>query len=104
MCPTGGEVEQYAETDEETRVSFESLINNFGIEIEKCNTVNRELKVANEKLFVELESYKENAKTFRINKQRESELEIGYRDSVIKNLILNHKLRTYVSWNKTINL
>jgi hypothetical protein len=64
MNPNGVQVAQNGANDEETRALFESLLNNYGIEIEKVKKVNRDVKAANVKLTAELESYKKNVKSF----------------------------------------
>jgi hypothetical protein len=92
--PNGGFVSQHAENDEEIHALFESLMNNCGIEIEKLKKVNREVKAANEKLTTELERYKENSKSFQIDKKRESEVEIGYKKLLVKDRELQKKFDT----------
>ncbi|GJW80667.1 hypothetical protein Tco_0144642 [Tanacetum coccineum] len=44
MGPSGGKLEQHPATIEKTCVFYESLYNNLVIEVEKVNTVNREIK------------------------------------------------------------
>ncbi|GJZ77106.1 retrovirus-related pol polyprotein from transposon TNT 1-94 [Tanacetum coccineum] len=58
MDPSGGEVEQHLVTIEETRSFYESLYNNLVIEVEKVNTINREIREVNEKLTAKLARYK----------------------------------------------
>jgi hypothetical protein len=100
----GGFVTQHAENDEEIRALFESLLNTCGIEIEKVKKVNRDVKAANEKLATELERYKENSKSFQIHKERESELEIGYKKLLVKDREWKNKCDTLeISSTKTIN-
>jgi hypothetical protein len=100
----GGFVSQHAENDEETRALFESLLHNCGIEIEKVKKVNCDVKAANVKLTTELERYKENAKSFQINKERESEFEIGYKKLLVKDREWKQKFTNLeISSTKTIN-
>jgi hypothetical protein len=100
----GGFVSQHAENDKETPALFESLLNNCGIEIEKVKKVNRDVKAANEKLTTELERYKENAKSFQIHKDRESEFEIGYKKLLVKDREWKNKFANLeISLTKTIN-
>lgn len=104
MDPNGVQVAQNDANDEETRAFFESLLNNCSIEIEKVKKVNREVKAANEKLTTEPERYKENAKCFQIHKERESELEIGYKKLLVKDREWKNKFDTLeISSTKTIN-
>jgi predicted nucleic acid-binding Zn-ribbon protein len=90
----GGFVSQYAENDEETCALFESLLNNFRIEIENVKKVNRDVKAANVKLTAELESYKENVKAFEFHNKRLSKLETGYQNSVSREKLLQIKFDT----------
>ncbi|GJZ52009.1 hypothetical protein Tco_0606524 [Tanacetum coccineum] len=63
----GGEVEHLLATIEETRAFYESLYNNFVIEVEKVNMINLGTKEANVKLTSELARYKGREKTFEVN-------------------------------------
>ncbi|GKC48769.1 hypothetical protein Tco_1071514 [Tanacetum coccineum] len=65
---SGGIVEQYPATVEETRVFFESLYNNLVIGVEKVNMVNRKMKDANNELTTELARYKGQEKCFKSSK------------------------------------
>ncbi|GJS88030.1 hypothetical protein Tco_0770666 [Tanacetum coccineum] len=53
----GGIVEQHSVTIEETRAYFESLYDNFAIEVKKVNTVNRKLRETNVDLTTKLASF-----------------------------------------------
>ncbi|GJU00391.1 retrovirus-related pol polyprotein from transposon TNT 1-94 [Tanacetum coccineum] len=55
---SGGTVEQYPATVEETLAYFESLYNSLAIEVEKVNTVNHNLKATNADFTTELVRYK----------------------------------------------
>lgn len=94
MDPNGVQVAQNGANDEETRALFESLLNNCSIEIEKVKKVNRDVKAANVKLTVELESYKKNVNAFEFHNKRLSELETGYQNSVSREKLLQIKFDT----------
>ncbi|GJY39082.1 hypothetical protein Tco_0425446 [Tanacetum coccineum] len=64
-----GTVEQCPASDEETRALYDSLYNNLAIEVEKVNSVNRNLKATNAELTTELARYKNQEKCFEISKQ-----------------------------------
>ncbi|GJU38657.1 hypothetical protein Tco_1191614 [Tanacetum coccineum] len=59
-----GIVEQHPATDEKTRAYFESLYNNWAIEAEKVNMINRKLRETNVDLTTELARYKNQEKVF----------------------------------------
>ncbi|GJX15015.1 hypothetical protein Tco_0206773 [Tanacetum coccineum] len=54
MHLTRGEVEEDVVTNKETNAYYESLLNNFHVELERCITVNRNTKAKNERLTTEL--------------------------------------------------
>ncbi|GKD49096.1 hypothetical protein Tco_1278072 [Tanacetum coccineum] len=58
----GGTVEQHPATVEETHAYFESLYNNWAIEAEKLNMINRKLRETNADLTTELARYKNQEK------------------------------------------
>ncbi|GJV12624.1 retrovirus-related pol polyprotein from transposon TNT 1-94 [Tanacetum coccineum] len=59
---SGGTIDQYPTTVEETHAYFESLYNNLAIEVEKVNRVNRKLRETNVDLTTELARYKNQEK------------------------------------------
>ncbi|GKF90151.1 hypothetical protein Tco_0264114 [Tanacetum coccineum] len=98
------EVAQYAVNDEETNGYFESLLNNFHVELDRCLMVNRDAKAEYERLTVELEQYKGQQTFFEYNQQKYNELEIGYRSSVYEEQCLAQMLNDLTrSSKKTIN-
>ncbi|GJX35659.1 retrovirus-related pol polyprotein from transposon TNT 1-94, partial [Tanacetum coccineum] len=62
MEQSGGTIEQYLATVEETRAYFESLYNNLAIKVEKVNSVNHKIKETNAELTIELARYKNQEK------------------------------------------
>ncbi|GJT51028.1 retrovirus-related pol polyprotein from transposon TNT 1-94 [Tanacetum coccineum] len=62
----GGMVEQCHASDEETRALYDSLYNNLAIEVEKVNSVNRNLKATNAELTTKLARYKNQEKCKQI--------------------------------------
>nr|GEU96423.1 hypothetical protein [Tanacetum cinerariifolium] len=60
-------VEQHPANVKETRALYHSLYQNFAIEVEKVNTVNRKLKETNADLTTELARFKNQEKCFQIN-------------------------------------
>ncbi|GJX25326.1 ty3-gypsy retrotransposon protein [Tanacetum coccineum] len=78
----GGDVEQHVINNKETNAYFESLLNNFQVELYRCVTVNRDAKAKNERLTVELVQYKGQQTFFEYKHQKYDELEIGYRNYV----------------------
>ncbi|GJR15048.1 hypothetical protein Tco_0797700 [Tanacetum coccineum] len=104
MDPSGGEVEHHPATIKETRAFYESLYNNLVIEVEKVNTVNREIKEANVKLTAELARYMGRGKSFEFNQAKFDELENGYRKSVYQEQCLTKKINAlHLSSSKMIN-
>ncbi|GJW78604.1 hypothetical protein Tco_0140286, partial [Tanacetum coccineum] len=71
----GGTVEKHPATVEETRAYFESVYNNFAIEVEKVNSVNRKMKETNAEFTNELARYKNQEKRFEINQEEYDILE-----------------------------
>nr|GFA01950.1 hypothetical protein [Tanacetum cinerariifolium] len=71
----GGTAKQHPATVEETRAYFESLYNNFAIEVEKVNSVNRKMKETNVDLTTKLARYKNQEKCFEINQEKYVKLE-----------------------------
>ncbi|GJS43050.1 hypothetical protein Tco_0568093 [Tanacetum coccineum] len=92
MEQSGGTVEQYPATVEETRAYFESLYNNLAIEVEKVNTVNRKMKETNADLTTELARYKNQEKCFEINQEKYDKLERCYQKSVYQEQCITKKI------------
>nr|GEX01195.1 putative ribonuclease H-like domain-containing protein [Tanacetum cinerariifolium] len=68
---SGETIEQHHANVEKTRVLYDSLYNNFAIEVEKVNTINRKLKETNAELTTELARFKNQEKCFEINLNRQ---------------------------------
>ncbi|GJX79541.1 hypothetical protein Tco_0327690 [Tanacetum coccineum] len=99
----GGTVEQYHVTVKETRAYFESLYNNFAVEVEKVNTVNRKLKETNADLTTELARYKNQEKCFEIRQEKYDKLERCYQKSVYQEQCLTKKINAlHLSSDKQI--
>ncbi|GJS37775.1 hypothetical protein Tco_0536157 [Tanacetum coccineum] len=88
----GGTVEQHPATVEETRAYFESLYNNFPIEVEKANMVNRKLRETNADLTIELARYKNQEKCFEISQEKYDKLERCYQKFVYQEQCLTKKI------------
>nr|GEZ59555.1 integrase, catalytic region, zinc finger, CCHC-type, peptidase aspartic, catalytic [Tanacetum cinerariifolium] len=82
MEQSGRIVDQNRATAEETCAHFGSLYNNLSTEVERVNMVNRKMRETNADLTTELFRYKDQEKSFEINKEKFDELETGYRKSV----------------------
>ncbi|GJU60814.1 retrovirus-related pol polyprotein from transposon TNT 1-94 [Tanacetum coccineum] len=88
----GGTVEQCPASDEETRALYDSLYNNLAIEVEKVNSVNRNLKATNAELTTELARYKNQEKCFEISQDKYDKLERCYQQSVYQEQCLTKKI------------
>ncbi|GKC00748.1 hypothetical protein Tco_0986884, partial [Tanacetum coccineum] len=88
----GGTVEQCPASDEETRALYDSLYNNLAIEVEKVNSVNRNLKASNAELTTELARYKNQEKCFEISQDKYDKLERCYQQSVYQEQCLTKKI------------
>nr|GEV49706.1 retrovirus-related Pol polyprotein from transposon TNT 1-94 [Tanacetum cinerariifolium] len=91
MEQSRGTLEQHPANVEETRVLYDSLYNNFAIEVEKVNTVNRKLRETNAELTTELAGYKNQAKCFEISQEKYEKLERCYQKSVYQEQCLSKK-------------
>nr|GEV60215.1 hypothetical protein [Tanacetum cinerariifolium] len=67
---SGRTVEQHPANVEETRVLYDSLYNNLEIEVEKVNTINRNLRETNAELTTELARYKNRETYFEISQEK----------------------------------
>nr|GEU49435.1 retrovirus-related Pol polyprotein from transposon TNT 1-94 [Tanacetum cinerariifolium] len=89
---SGGTVEQHPVNVHETRALYDSLYNNLAIEVEKVNTVNRELRETNVELTTELPRYKNQEKCFEISQEKYDKLERCYQKSVYQEQCLSKKI------------
>nr|GEX49238.1 copia protein [Tanacetum cinerariifolium] len=92
MEQSGGIVEQHPTNVEETRVLYHSLYHNLTIEVEKVNTVNRNLKETNAELTTELARFKNQEKCFEISQEKYDKLERCYQKSVYQEQCLSKKI------------
>ncbi|GKB45913.1 hypothetical protein Tco_0896666 [Tanacetum coccineum] len=88
---SGGDVERHVVNNKETNADFESLLNNFKVELDKGTMVNCEAKAVNERLTAELAKYKGQQTFFKYNEHKYNELEIGYRNFVYEEQCLTQK-------------
>ncbi|GKB41246.1 hypothetical protein Tco_0886188 [Tanacetum coccineum] len=88
----GGTVKHCPASDEETRALYDSLYNNLAIEVEKVNSVNRNLKASNAELTTELARYKNQEKCFKISQDKYDKLERCYQQSVYQEQYLTKKI------------
>nr|GEW86783.1 hypothetical protein [Tanacetum cinerariifolium] len=72
---SGGTVEQHPANVEETSVLNDSLYHKLAIEVEKVNTVNRNLKETNAELTIKLARFKNQEKCFEISQEKYDKLE-----------------------------
>ncbi|GJY96721.1 hypothetical protein Tco_0513631 [Tanacetum coccineum] len=78
-------VEQHAGIDKEMNAYFETLINNFEVEIDKCVMVDQQIKAENERLTTKILQYKGIEKFYK-NKEKNSEQTIKSINTTISNL------------------
>nr|GFC23122.1 hypothetical protein [Tanacetum cinerariifolium] len=89
----GGEtVEQHPANFEKTRALYESLYQNFAIEVEKVNSVNRKLKETNADLTTELARFKNQEICFEISQEKYDKHERCYQQSVYQEQCLSKKI------------
>nr|GEY07552.1 hypothetical protein [Tanacetum cinerariifolium] len=88
----GKTVEQYPANLEKTRALYESLYQNFAIEVEKVNLVNRKLKETNTDMTTELARYKNQERCFEIIQEKYNKLERCYQQSVYQEQCLSKKI------------
>nr|GEZ89817.1 hypothetical protein [Tanacetum cinerariifolium] len=89
----GGEtVEQHPANFEKTRALYDSLYQNLATEVEKVNSVNRNLKETNAKLTTELARYKNQERCFQNNQEKYKKLEKCYQQSVYQEQCLSKKI------------
>nr|GEU59421.1 hypothetical protein [Tanacetum cinerariifolium] len=81
---SGGTVEQHPANVKETRVLYDSLYNNLSIEVEKVNTVNRNLKETNTELTNEHARFN--------NQEKYDKLERCYQQPVYQEQCLSKKI------------
>ncbi|GJU04649.1 hypothetical protein Tco_1121079 [Tanacetum coccineum] len=86
-----GDVERHVVNNKETNADFESLLNNFKVELDKGTMVNCEAKAVNKRLTAELAKYKGQQTFFKYNEHKYNELEIGYRNFVYEEQCLTQK-------------
>ncbi|GKA84738.1 hypothetical protein Tco_0806392 [Tanacetum coccineum] len=99
----GGTVEQNTAIVEETGALYDTLYNNLAIEVEKVNSVNRDMKETNVELTTELARYKDQEKCFEINQEKYDKLERCYQKSVYQEQCLTKKINAlHLSSAKTI--
>nr|GEX99641.1 retrovirus-related Pol polyprotein from transposon TNT 1-94 [Tanacetum cinerariifolium] len=89
---SGETVEQHPANIEETCVLYDSLYNNLAIEVEKVNTVNRNLRETNVELTIELARYKNQEKCFEISQEKYDKPERCYQKSVYQEQSLSKKI------------
>ncbi|GKB51101.1 hypothetical protein Tco_0901854 [Tanacetum coccineum] len=73
---SGGKLTQHVVNHEKTNAYFESLLNNFKVELDRHVMVNQETKAENERLTAELAQYKGQQTFFEYNEQKYNELEL----------------------------
>ncbi|GJS34488.1 retrovirus-related pol polyprotein from transposon TNT 1-94 [Tanacetum coccineum] len=98
-----GTIEQHPATVEETRACFESVYNNFAIDVEKVNTVNHKLRETNVDLTTKLARYKNQEMCFEISQEKYDKLERCYQKSVYQEQCLTKKINAlHLSSDKQI--
>ncbi|GJT54699.1 retrovirus-related pol polyprotein from transposon TNT 1-94 [Tanacetum coccineum] len=90
---SGGTVEQYPATPEETRALYDSLYNNLATEVEKVNSVNCKLRETNADLTTELARYKNQEKCFEISQEKYDKLERSFNEKSTVSSLLEEKKR-----------
>nr|GEZ81927.1 integrase, catalytic region, zinc finger, CCHC-type, peptidase aspartic, catalytic [Tanacetum cinerariifolium] len=89
----GGEiVEQHPANFKETCALYDSLYQNFAIEVEKVNSVNRKLKETNVDLTTELARFKKQTRCFEISQEKYDKLKRCYQQSVYQEQCLSKKI------------
>nr|GFC72805.1 hypothetical protein [Tanacetum cinerariifolium] len=76
-------VEQHPANFEETRTLYESLYHNLAINVEKVNSVNRNLKETNADLTTKLARFKNEERCFEISQEKYDKLESLYDGKVL---------------------
>nr|GEX71859.1 retrovirus-related Pol polyprotein from transposon TNT 1-94 [Tanacetum cinerariifolium] len=89
---SGGIVEQHPVNLKETRALYDSLYNNLAIEVEKINTVNRNLSETDAELTTELARYKTQERCFEISQEKYDKLERCYQKSAYQEQCLSKKI------------
>nr|GFC36724.1 hypothetical protein [Tanacetum cinerariifolium] len=100
----GGEtIEQHPANFKETHALYESLYQNLAIEVEKVNSVNRNLKETNVDLTTELARFKNQERFFEISQEKYDKLERCYQQSIYQEQCLSKKINAlYLSIGKQI--
>nr|GFC44036.1 hypothetical protein [Tanacetum cinerariifolium] len=99
----GETVEQHSTNFEETCALYESLYQNLAVEVEKVNSVNRNLKETNADLTTELARYKNQERSFEISQEKYKKLERCYQQSVYQEQCLSKKINAlHLSTGKQI--